>query len=428
MVDENKEATGQDAVSSTPPQQDAVTTGAPVTGAPVAVVQTNVVPPTPPRDAIAESVGIVLPKPSLVEPAAPASSLSNDIAKILQGVKLPERRPSEHEGNTAPAAHEISPALNSAVEVPVAPPATPPAPPETLKVPGETPISTVHTLKQDLQNVVREQKISVVRAAALEQDKRHPAEFEATNTDTGSTSSVRGLVFAIILLAILGFAALAGVLFVMKSMSDTPQQRSDSIVFAEQSFPFPLENQSSISLKATLAQARTSSSGALGSISRIVPTVPTQVPTGEAGVRAATFAEFTTAIGARPPAELMRALDDNFFFGIHTVDENAPLIVIPVASYDRAFAAMLAWEKNMNADLAPLFTGVPTLTMGTDGIATERLFSDIVMRNYDVRALKDDTGTIQLYYSFPTRDLLVIAESPYTFTELLSRLQAERRL
>jgi len=427
MADENKETTGQDAVSSNPPQQNAVPTGAPVTGAPVVVPQPLVTPPPPVRDEIAESVGIVLPKPR-AEATIPAPSLTNDIAKILQEVKLPDRRTSEREGNAAPTAHEISPVLNTAAEAPVTPPAVPSAAPETPKVPGETPISTVHTLKQDLQNVVREQKISVVRAAALEQDKRRPAEFETTSVEKANTSSVRGLVFAIVLLAILGFAALAGVLFVMKSMSNAPQQRSDSLVFAEQSFPFPLQNQSSISLKAALAQTRTGAGGALGSISRIVPTVPTHAPGDEAQERIATFAEFTTAIAARPPAELIRALDDNFFFGIHTVDENAPLIVIPVASYDRAFAAMLAWEKNMNADLAPLFTGVPTLTMGTDGIATERLFSDIVMRNYDVRALKDDGGTIQLYYSFPTRDLLVIAESPYTFTELLSRLQAERRL
>ncbi len=50
------------------------------------------------------------------------------------------------------------------------------------------------------------------------------------------------------------------------------------------------------------------------------------------------------------------------------------------------------------------------------------------MRNYDVRALKDDAGQIQLYYSFPTRDILIIAESPYSFGEILSRLRADRRL
>jgi hypothetical protein len=104
------------------------------------------------------------------------------------------------------------------------------------------------------------------------------------------------------------------------------------------------------------------------------------------------------------------------------------VLVIEVNSYDRAFDGMLEWEKTMNGDLAPFFTAVPRLVTGPDGIPVERTFTDLVMRNYDVRALKDDSGAIELYYSFPTRDLLVIAESPYTFTEILSRLQAGRRL
>jgi hypothetical protein len=50
------------------------------------------------------------------------------------------------------------------------------------------------------------------------------------------------------------------------------------------------------------------------------------------------------------------------------------------------------------------------------------------MLNYDVRELKDDSGNVVLYYSFPTPNILVIAESPHSFTEVLSRLQAQREL
>jgi len=110
------------------------------------------------------------------------------------------------------------------------------------------------------------------------------------------------------------------------------------------------------------------------------------------------------------------------------VDKNAPILIIPVTSHDHAFAAMLEWEKNLNADLSPLFTAVPTLKQDQNGLPVERTYEDLVMRNYDVRALKDDAGTIELYYSFPTQNILVIAESPYSFAEILSRLQAGRQL
>jgi hypothetical protein len=58
----------------------------------------------------------------------------------------------------------------------------------------------------------------------------------------------------------------------------------------------------------------------------------------------------------------------------------------------------------------------------------ERQFEDTVMQNFDVRELKDDNGDTQLYYSFPTRTILIIAESKYSFPEILSRLRADRRL
>ena len=89
---------------------------------------------------------------------------------------------------------------------------------------------------------------------------------------------------------------------------------------------------------------------------------------------------------------------------------------------------MLAWENTVNGDMAPIFPLVAPLTADASGLPVSRKFEDIVLRNYDVRALKDDSGTIQMYYSFPTPNLLIIGESPYTFTEVLSRLQAERKL
>ena len=146
------------------------------------------------------------------------------------------------------------------------------------------------------------------------------------------------------------------------------------------------------------------------------------------GTRPATLQEFLAALGTRASPDLVRALGSDFFFGIHTVDKNAPVLVIPVVSYEHAFAGMLAWERTMNADLAPVFTAVPDQVAGPGGLPQKRQFNDLVMRNYDVRALKDDAGVIELYYSFPTKELLIIAESPYSFAEVLSRLRAGGKL
>jgi hypothetical protein len=293
----------------------------------------------------------------------------------------------------------------------------------------------MHTLKDDLQGVVREQKISVVRAAAIEADKRRGVE----QLDIAPKRSYRGMILAAIALFVLGLLALFGVYYVeTQTAAPTPQVQNDSLVFAESSEALPLDGQSPATLKSLLASLR-SKNGSLGSISRVIPTV------SDNGVaRPATLAEFMAAIDAHMPDDLLRALSDKFFLGFHTVDKNAPVIIVPVTSYDRAFAGMLAWEPRMNADLTPLFTPVPQFTnqngiptqlftpvpqfTNQNGIPTQRAFTDSVFRNYDVRTLSDDAGTIELYYSFPTRNILIIAESPYTFTEVLTRLQARSSL
>jgi hypothetical protein len=365
--------------------------------------------------------------------------IGDDIANILKGVKLPERRdaplvekkPIENNAavfDTALGAVASSEEKTAAAETPV------PVSPTLGAIPneGKTPSSvvSVHTLKDDLQQVVQSQKISVVRAASLEQDKHVRGDSERFGTSpTPHSKRTFGILFTVGILLVLGAGALFGVYAVMQSSSAPPQTGTGSpILFAESSVSFPLDNQTPDGLKRALADARTSLQGALGSITAIIPTIATTSASGSMGTRPATFAEFMQAIGAHPPDALLRALGSNFFFGIHTVDTNAPLFVIPVTSYDHAFAGMLAWEPTMNADLAPIFTALPATTIDANGLPVDRTFEDAVMRNYDVRELKDDSGQVQLYYSFPTQNILVIAESPYSFAEILSRLQAQREL
>jgi hypothetical protein len=268
-----------------------------------------------------------------------------------------------------------------------------------------------------------------VRAVALEQEKRRDAaNRELEHLRSHPPQHTRGILLGILFVVVLGGAALIGV-YVMSGSSQTPSGTlGSSILFAESTVTLPLGNESPLELKRLLAQARTNSSATLGSITRIVPVNRETTGGGQEIVSEATLETFLERMGAQPPENLLRALSSEFFFGIHTVDENVPLLVIPVVSYERAFAGMLAWERNMNAGLAPVFTPVPAQVIGPSGLPERRRFEDIVMRNYDVRALKDNSGTVQLFYSFPTRSLLVIGESPYTFTEILSRLRAERKL
>ena len=402
---------------------------------PIVTPLTTTPPPVPPKNPPEAAVTpkeppVPTPPPiaTQTKPLQGAQVLENNIAQVIADTKLPERREFRATGDAPlpviskpPTSQEAaSPKPSEAVTI------TPSKSPDK-----RSPLSSVHTLKDDLQEVVRDEKISLVRAAALEEDKRAHRSHEAVPEDTRAPQRRRfaGTIITIIVLIVVGCVALAAVVFVQNARQGGGEGTlfSNGLVFSEQNIPFSLTGETALRLKQSLASARSSTALTLGAITRLTPTVKETVGdvTQE---REATLSEFLTAIDAHAPADLIRALDDEFFFGIHTVDENAPLLVIPVNSYERAFAGMLTWEKNINGDLSPIFTGVPRLLQNPDGLVVERAFEDAIMRNYDVRTLKDDAGNIQLYYSFPTREFLIIAESPYSFTEILSRLRAERKL
>jgi hypothetical protein len=288
-------------------------------------------------------------------------------------------------------------------------------------------VTPVHTLKDDLKEVVQEKKISVVRAVSLEEERRHAPQAVITEVAPQKPNRLLAYVFAILVMLALGAASLGGVYIVMQERLGEPPSApaTSSILFAESAIALVLQEQSPLDLKRLVAGAR-QSSATLGSITRIVPIV-TDTRDGEVIEREATLTEFLDAFGAHAPTELTRALGSEFFFGLHTIDQNAPLLVIPVVAYDRAFAGMLAWEPTLNADLAPAFSFVPDQIFTPEGLPERRRYDDIVMRNYDVRALRE-AGSILFYYSFPSQRVLIIAESPHSFTEILSRLQAQRSL
>lgn len=402
--------------------------------------------PTPPaREIPPTPVPVAAPLPrenAAAQPPPFSTRPAPDVPQILQGIKLPERHvvPGSTVPQAAPRTYDTS--LGSMISdddkktVVTPQTGTVTTGPQKQKDDEDHPtfvVAPVRTLKNDFQDIVRDKKMSYVRAASLEQDKkRDRGRVSELETKTPPSRRTFMIIFGAILFLVLGSATLFGISVIMQERSGTVATPDDtSLLFTESAVTLPLENLSAFDVKSLLSQMR-GASGALGSITRVIPTIRGGLLSGTEGdtavAREASLEEFLSALGAHASSNLIRALDDTFFFGIHTVDKNAPVFVIPVLSYERAFAGMLEWEGAMNADLTPAFTSVPSTIMGENGILEKRQFEDVIMRNYDTRALKDNSGTIQLFYSFPTRNILIIAESPYSFVEVLARLRAERKL
>ncbi|MBU3968960.1 hypothetical protein KJ991_01970, partial [Patescibacteria group bacterium] len=172
----------------------------------------------------------------------------------------------------------------------------------------------------------------------------------------------------------------------------------------------------------------------LGSITNILITTET------AGVtRILSVDEFLNLLEIKLPDFLFRYLGDEFMLGIHSVRNIEPFLILETSSFENAFAGMLEWEKNMENDLGPIFIENSSKNKTEDESGNEmaldnstttsesfvnikKTFEDMVIRNKDIRVLKDINGNSKLMYFFPDRKTIVITTNQYTLVEVLDRL------
>jgi len=135
--------------------------------------------------------------------------------------------------------------------------------------------------------------------------------------------------------------------------------------------------------------------------------------------------EFLEILNSQAPGNLVRAFDPLFMFGSFkgslATDETSTFLIIKLASFENAFAGMLAWEEHLAEDLGPLFA---TATLFKN-VAPESTFVDVIDRNKDIRMLMLGEQPV-LLYSFFDNNLLIITDHIETMRTLVDRLTREK--
>ncbi len=128
--------------------------------------------------------------------------------------------------------------------------------------------------------------------------------------------------------------------------------------------------------------------------------------------------EFFSILKSRAPGQLVRAFDPLFMLGAYG---KSTFLIIKLASFENAFAGILAWEKDLNRDIGPLLATKEISRNIESGTA----FIDIIDRNKDARMLSFyDQPT--LIYSFLDNNTLIITDNLETLRVVVDRLTKEK--
>lgn len=133
----------------------------------------------------------------------------------------------------------------------------------------------------------------------------------------------------------------------------------------------------------------------------------------------ATVDETLAVLNWRAPGSFLRSIK-NMSFGLYR--GQAPFIVLKVNSFETGYGGMLAWEKDMSGDLAPLFGAPVTTTFDptarTSTQTRPAFFTDVAAGTLDIRLLKDEKSNDRIAYTFVDQTTILITNSVAALTEI----------
>jgi hypothetical protein len=296
------------------------------------------------------------------------------------------------------------------------------------------PIAPLQTYQTDVERVISQKNVSGIDIVAAES-----ARSQKTNTVFSFTPSFdwskfkKSIILAGGALLILASASILYYVF-LRPVPTVPGYASlktpfiavdetQVLVLAPQQF-----TRSTVMTNLESIKEKTSIS--LGLMSRIYVTVSTSTIKNDLPP-AIDIQSLLSVIAPNAPSEFLRTLDPEYYvLGVHVFDGNQAFLMLRVDSYEQAFSGMLAWERTLAQELAPLFTRTPRpkipeeLSASSTPLAPQispTLFRDQIVENHDTRVILGEQGDILLLWTFLDRDTLILTTNDATLRELVSR-------
>ncbi len=276
----------------------------------------------------------------------------------------------------------------------------------------------LRTYTTDMAEAIREDEISVIKIALAEKARREKEEEEKKAKGTGLSRAVFFL-GGIILLAL----AVAIVYFFFFKETEAPPVPVENkietfLAFDDNLFLDISEVKDTIELKNSIGEEMENMSG------QIKVVFFTQ--TNEGLKEIVPIEKLFSLAKIEAPSSLSRFLSNNYLFGRYDLfseyGEEAPFFILETTDYNQAYVSMLRWEETMLEDFYLFFE--IKLPKGKTPYSY-RKWSDLIVRNKDVRVLKDEYGKNLLFYSFVNKNNFVLTTDLGALEEIIDRVLAK---
>ncbi len=322
-------------------------------------------------------------------------------------------------------------------------------------------VRPIRTYKDDVANLVKNQKVSTAKIVLAEQQKRQASGEYQDSEEEKEKSPVPKIIISFLLI-ILGFGALFFAFQynllpekVSERIKKMVNQNEETKLLREESTTkiyIGIKNASEIrnELIETIKKTDTSK---LNGITKIEILKREKMEDGQEVETEIETQNFFNILSSRTPNRLIRSLNSQFFLGVYHDSNPSPFLIFQTDELDLTFSQTFTWEETMYFDLQEVLdlrknqqeifietststediisstssTSTPDITEVTPSFETNN-FVDLVILNKDVRAIVDDQGEIVLMYSFIDNKNLLIVKNKKIFSEIINRISNQTLL
>ena len=290
-------------------------------------------------------------------------------------------------------------------------------------------VRNIRTYKSDIEEGISSGNTTLVGMATAQSSVKGVSKQIILSIQTIDSQKIKKILIALLsLLLLIGGAGGIYYAYTLKAKSEViVANEPEPLIFVENIKNIDGTGKTTSDARKAFIDIRHSVSGQLGSIVQTLLVKKSVDDKGVSKTLELTTEEMFQIFGFGAPARLVRSLNPAYLVGVHIFDGNQPIVILKTDSYETTFAGMLEWEEDMERNLKGLLRDEADFAqIGTSTPFVTRAFDDIIYKNTDMRALKNEKGKVLLAYAFPTRDVLILGTNTDSIIEAMNRFNTRK--
>lgn len=282
-------------------------------------------------------------------------------------------------------------------------------PPEEKK--ERIPIKSLRTYQGDVEEAIANNKYTSTTILVAEQKRRVEEPQKVVEVKYSGTRN-RVFIYFGGLFFILGVAIVTSVYYIKSSDDVVIERQVKTFLSPTKEIKIALASSTEDNIISTIVRERENFKLPINSV-LYVNTVNENVPVDTSKI--------LSVLAPSAPSSLVRSFYNKYMLGIYSYDTNEVFLILSVNDYASSYSGMLKWEKDMPKDLAKIFS------VDQDFLTRTYSFSDLSIKNKDLRIIRDDAGKTIMLYSFIDKETLLITKNEKIFGAILARINISKQ-